>query len=138
MSDTIFNRRNLLALACALAVTGCVYTPADYGSPPPSGGGVEPPPPPPPPVEQVNPSDISLSPGYFKGRDASGDRIRAQVKRDGRDFRVQSLKGKNGPERLYRDVGNNTYVASNEFSIQVTSPRSFLWSGPHGNITMND
>ena len=136
MPDTILNRRNLLALACALAVTGCVYTPADYGSPPPSGGGggvVEPPPPPAP-----DPSDIALSPGYFKGRDTSGDRIRAQVKRDGRDFRVQSLKGKNGPERLYRDVGNNVYVASNEFSIQVTSPRSFLWSGPHGYITMND
>ncbi len=136
MSEHFLNRRNLLALACALAVTGCVYTPADYGSPPPSGGGggvVEPPPPPAP-----DPSDIALSPGYFKGRDSSGDSIRAQVKRDGRDFRVQSLKGKNGPERLYRDKGNNVYVASNEFTIQVTSPRSFQWSGPHGYITMND
>ena len=132
MTNPMLNRRNLLAMACALAITGCVSvdTPDQGGG----GGDTIDPPPPPPPVQ----SGIPLSPGYFNGRDGSGDKIRAQVKRDGRDFRVQSMKGKNGPERLYRDSGNNVYVASNGYSIQVTSARSFQWNSKHGNIAMND
>ena len=138
MTNPLLNRRNLLAMACALAVTGCVTV--DYGPPPGGGGGggggggIEEPPPPPAP----DPSDIALSPGYFKGRDSTGDRIRTQVKRDGRDYRVQSLKGKNGPERLYRDQGGNLYVAGNGYSIRVSSARSFYWEGPHGSLVMND
>ncbi len=131
MSNAVFNRRTFFALLSAVAVSGCV---ADTG-----GGGISPPPPPPPPIETgPPPSNIGLSPGYFSGRDGAGTKIRAQVKANGRDYRVQSLKGKNGPERLYRDQGGNLYQASNGYSIRVSSSRSFFWNGPHGGLTMND
>ena len=116
----------MLVLACAVAVAGIsAPTLAKHNKPAPQ-------------ETAFVPSNIGLSPGYFNGRDSSGTKIRAQVKRSGRDFRVQSLKGKNGPERLYMDTGNNIYKAKNGYSITVTSPRSFYWHGPHGDLTMND
>ncbi len=131
MSHPVNVRRLFVALLGAVALSGCV---ADT-----SGGGIVPPPPPPPPVDTgPPPSDIGLSPGFFSGRDGAGTKIRAQVKANGRDYRVQSLKGKNGPERLYRDQGGNKYRASNGYTIRVTSSRSFYWNGPHGGLTMND
>lgn len=128
MTNSILNRRNVLAIACALAITG-VSAPglAKHKN---KDKGHE-------PVVHT-PSNIGLSPGYFNGRDSSGTNIRAQVKRAGRDFRVQSLKGKNGPERLYTDTGSNVYRAANGYYITVTSTRSFQWYGPHGNLVMND
>ncbi len=126
MTNPIINRRNILVLACAMAVAGIsAPTLAKHKKPAPQ-------------QEAFVPSNIGLSPGYFNGRDSSGAKIRAQVKRSGRNFRVQSLKGKNGPERLYTDTGNNVYQAANGYSITVTSSRSFNWHGPHGDLTMND
>lgn len=125
MTNPIINRRTILALACAVAVTGISAPTFAKNKPAPQ-------------EMAFVPSNIGLSPGYFSGRDSSGTKIRAQVKRSGRNFKVQSLKGKNGPERVYTDTGNNIYRASNGYTITVTSPRSFFWQGPHGGLVMND
>ena len=131
MPISVFNRRNLLSLACAVIIAGIAAPDfAEAGKKKKKKEQQQ--------VQVIQPSDIALSPGYFNGRDSSGTNIRAQVKRAGRDFKVQDLKGKNGPERLYRDTGNNTYRAANGYYITVSSTRQFYWKGPHGALTMND
>ena len=131
MTNPVFSRRNLLTLTCAIAIAGTSAPGLAHAKKKKKKKEQE-------QAQVVQPSDIGLSPGYFNGRDTSGTNIRAQVKRAGRDFRVQSLKGKNGPERLYTDTGNNIYRAANGYIITVTSTRSFHWNGPHGGLAMND
>ena len=119
-------------------MTGCGrYTPA----PGPGGGGVEPPPPP-EPIEQISPSDIAINPGIFKGRAGNGKQVRLRVKRDGRNYSIQDITGKNHPPRLYVDQGNNKYRyvrGEKVYRAQVQNSRQFVWSGTGwGTITMND
>ncbi|MEL6921529.1 MAG: hypothetical protein AAFO77_11015, partial [Pseudomonadota bacterium] len=130
MSNSKLSRRGALAAFAGLLVSGCVVVDA----PPPGGGGGggnEPPPPPPP-------STIRLSPGEFKGFDGSGTRQRVRIRSAGNGYTLQTLTGRNGGQVFYVDQGRETYRAADGSTMQVSSPRSFVWNGPRGRIAMND
>ncbi|MEO1748441.1 MAG: hypothetical protein AAFR27_07460 [Pseudomonadota bacterium] len=130
MSNSRLSRRGALAAFCGLLVTGCVSVdvppPGDGG-----GGGNEPPPPPPP-------SNITLSPGEFKGFDSSGKRQRVRIRAAGNGYTLQTLTGRNGGQVFYVDQGDNLYRAADNSTMKVSSSRSFVWDGPRGRIAMND
>ncbi|MEM1376633.1 MAG: hypothetical protein AAGG69_04515 [Pseudomonadota bacterium] len=129
MSKAKLTRRGALAAVAGLFVTGCVVVDA----PPPGGGGgdgIDRPPPP--------PSTIRLDPGDFKGFDSSGKRQRVRIRTAGDGYTLQTLTGRNGGQVFYVDEGREQYRASDGSTILVTSPRSFLWNGPRGRISMND
>ncbi|MEO1701125.1 MAG: hypothetical protein AAFR71_03660 [Pseudomonadota bacterium] len=128
MSTSKLTRRGALAAFCGLLVTGCVTVDA----PPGNGGGITPPPPPPPA------SDIALDPGDFKGFDGSGKRQRVRIRAAGNGYTLQTLTGPNGGQVFYVDQRENKYRAGDGSTMQVTSPRSFIWNGPLGRIAMND
>ena len=127
MSISKLSRRGALAAVGGLLLTGCVVV----DGPPPGGGGIEPPPPPPP-------STIRLDPGEFKGFDASGTRQRVRIRTAGNGYTLQTLTGRNGGQVFYADQNGDLYRAADGSTIQVNSPRSFVWNGERGRIAMND
>jgi hypothetical protein len=135
MKNSSITRRGAFALMGALLVSACTIDAPPPGGgivPPPPGGGPPPPPPPPPP------SNIAINTGEFKGFDGSGTRQRVRIRNAGRNYTLQTLTGQNGPQVLYVDQGDNVYRASSGYTIRVTSPRSFTWSGQFGTISMVD
>lgn len=130
MSISKLSRRGALAAFCGLMVSGCVTIDAPPGNGG-GGGGNEPPPPPPP-------SNIALDPGEFKGFDRAGTRQRVRIRSAGNGYTLQTLTGVNGGQIFYVDQRGNTYAAADGSTMQVTSPRAFIWDGPRGRIAMND
>ncbi|MEM8539707.1 MAG: hypothetical protein AAGF25_02025 [Pseudomonadota bacterium] len=136
MKTIQFYRRGFITLMGAALITGC-----SVSVPPPSGGtppGFNPPPPPsggPPPAPE-QPSIFLQANSFYSGRDSSGKKIRAFASRSGEIIRVDSKTGRNFSQ-TYRYRSGNTYRSGN-YSVTVTSARSFTWNGPFGNVTMND
>jgi hypothetical protein len=73
---------------------------------------------------------------FYNGRDSSGKKIRAFVARAGDVIRVDSKTGRNF-SNSYRYYRGNTY-RSGQYTVTVTSRRSFVWNGPFGRVVMND
>jgi hypothetical protein len=133
------NRATFVAMLGAVALAGCTMTVPENGGYPPPGGQPAPQPyPQPQPQPQPSGPSVLLQPNsFYNGRDSGGKLIRAFVSRSGQIIRVDSKTGRNFSQ-AYSYSNGNTYVAGGGYSVTVTSPRSFTWNGPFGQVTMND
>jgi len=126
-SETKMTRRAFLgtALFSAMAASGCVYTPADYGTPPVVTGPI-------------------LDNGLYRGRWHDGRVITDAVLFGEGNIRLTrySTSGSgpatpNGTSSLFRPIGNNTFRNSKGSTITVSGQRSFVWKNSRGANTVH-
>ena len=121
--ETKMTRRAFLgaALFTTMAASGCVYTPADMGTPP---------------VVDATPT---LENGLYRGRWHDGRVITDAVRYGEGHIRITrySTSGNgpataNGTTSLYSPIGNNKFRNSSGSTISVIGSRNFLWENNRG------
>ena len=115
-------RRSFLSVAlfASMAASGCMYTPADMGTPPIV-------------------AEPTLENGLYRGRWHDGRVITDAVRYGEGHIRLTrySTSGNgpataNGTTSLFSQIGNNKFRNANGSTISVIGSRNFLWENSRG------